>query len=989
MIIDERTKQDLSRLDYKSGGRIKAVVGESGITDRPVLMIGLGGTGADALLRTKGYIADRLDPNSHEYRQDKIEYLVIDTDRNTGQKEYEGMSLTENEFCYLSYHEGMMPDDVDEWINEGLKADFSDHGITPCRQAVRLMLFQNFSNIMNFLEDKFQRLNRCMEETYRVIVFTGIGGNTGGGLFIDIGYMLKAFLRNKGVHADTYLLAVMPDVNLQRIFPGSSYGDMIKRNGFAALKELEYLNNLKRCEKTFHARYGGWRAEIDTDEPPYGCNLLFSGVDKYNRVIDYNDVINKCTETVISLIADDWEGNLLPTLSTLLPYHIDVMSRVSEENIEAKQLFCSRNYLIPGISSACLPMDDLLSCFTGRILRRMRESWSRTVTREDVDDVIRELGISFERVYNEIKSRVTRRLPELEEFSFEDYKSDNDDIIKQCRAVLERQSAEVDRAAEDLIADLRDKLNDPDNVINSRYFANLEYGPRVTSRMLLFGRKNDPTVTEYCNNVRDVCIRMMPDRHPLEDLEYKVKMAEGIRNASFLDKLNSRKLVRDHSDNIRELFRMYLDDYIYRRMEELYREINAIIREVYNDFYERMAVLTEELWEVCAGYEEIGIKNPEEIGINTADPSWKMINSPEFIGIVEDMMDSDPNIKVRVEDAAEGIYWDFIRNPEKWTSSRNNSVVDHLNGYVSRLFSRIIRENIDTFLARLAARHGSNLEPCYRMIYNQLENEAERTIPERSETGRSFVLSYILIPSYWSLMIDDFRARGRDQHVFETRIYDKIYRLDLMCGITLSDYRYIEEYEEVYENSRNIPGLHLYEGRINWKNLPSPLLSSLWSGKHREYMEHIGLGEMEIIREYDRIFNKAEEYGYIYYADGAAHCLVDDTLETDLKEAVARAEPNETPRGQAFLKDMKEAAGVLKDALHIVMGDDGRECFDLAAFTDRGCDLHGLNMSEGELRERFREYFYRNVGVRDAVKEQIRACELYLELTEKISTMKG
>lgn len=73
MALDIDVKKKIrNSLDYECGGRLNATANTAVALDAPVLIVGLGGTGADAVIRVKKLISDRMKGDTKN-----IEYFVL------------------------------------------------------------------------------------------------------------------------------------------------------------------------------------------------------------------------------------------------------------------------------------------------------------------------------------------------------------------------------------------------------------------------------------------------------------------------------------------------------------------------------------------------------------------------------------------------------------------------------------------------------------------------------------------------------------------------------------------------------------------------------------------------------------------------------------------------------------------------------------------------------------------------------------------------
>ena len=318
MIVDERLRKDLDRLNYANGGRIRALADKITTIDNPILIVGLGGTGVDAVLRTKKLISERMVCEEGKDKPENVDYLVIDTDEKAIESSYMGTVFSSDEkFLYrtgeirsvVDDRERNMREDIKEWFNPKIDSSLIIHGAGAIRQVGRFILFQNVAQLKNLITAKFNRIKGGDNNIVYMFVFSGISGGTGSGAFIDMGYILKSIAENCQIRQITRLLfAFMPDVNLQRIGTTGPAADIIKRNGFTALKELDFLNNLRVHGRRYVVNYGSDVA-VDEIAPPYETTLLFSATDVNGVAVDYDRSMAVASETVVNFIANEVAGD--------------------------------------------------------------------------------------------------------------------------------------------------------------------------------------------------------------------------------------------------------------------------------------------------------------------------------------------------------------------------------------------------------------------------------------------------------------------------------------------------------------------------------------------------------------------------------------------------------------------------------------------------------------------------------------------------------
>ena len=203
-LSEEYKRQIRENLDMEEGGRLQALAQKARAIDAPVLIVGLGGTGVDALLITKKLICDTIEcekkSDGFSDRPKNIEYLAIDTDVTYEGKSYHGIRLNRDAdelmICTMAdvspilKHPELQPPYIRNWLNTEIETTAVINGAGAVRQLGRLMLMENRENFQQVLNSKISRLANDFPSDVPLYVFilAGISGGTGSGMFLDIPY---------------------------------------------------------------------------------------------------------------------------------------------------------------------------------------------------------------------------------------------------------------------------------------------------------------------------------------------------------------------------------------------------------------------------------------------------------------------------------------------------------------------------------------------------------------------------------------------------------------------------------------------------------------------------------------------------------------------------------------------------------------------------------------------------------------------------------
>ncbi|MCX6023549.1 MAG: hypothetical protein NTZ05_17810 [Chloroflexi bacterium] len=249
----------------------------------PTLVIGLGGTGQRVVRRLKQKVASTFGVTSAE-DYPLIRFLVIDTD-NSDDPANE-VSLSDRERVILhGYNPAQQLRDIDMPGREPLKRRLPvsisrsqqvielmnmhvTHGARQNRLVSLIGLFAQFEkvraemvgaidsvlsmargiNVGNVYLNGFQARSIPPTEggfPFRVIIICSLGGGTGSGLFLDIAYLCKHFLRNQlpQMHG---VLVLPPVLDLAVERTSWTQRQRIRANTYAALKEIDMLGDRGR-----------------------------------------------------------------------------------------------------------------------------------------------------------------------------------------------------------------------------------------------------------------------------------------------------------------------------------------------------------------------------------------------------------------------------------------------------------------------------------------------------------------------------------------------------------------------------------------------------------------------------------------------------------------------------------------------------------------------------------------------------------------------
>ncbi len=255
----------------------------------PTVLVGVGGTGAEVLLRVRRLIEEsygRLE------RFPIVSFLWVDTDKDykISNPEAAGSPLRDNEKYWASVSGKEVSDImtnmskfpwIESWFPQELERNIGalEAGAGQIRACGRFAFFYNYHKIKarfneacdrvkgheNFMQDEYDI--RVYSNGINIFVVGSLSGGTGSGMMLDLGYCIRDWLKGQGSPLIT-AIAPMPNA-----FASINVGDRVLANGYAALMELSYFSDY-RTEYTAQFSKGLSDEVRYKDRPPFDFTYL-------------------------------------------------------------------------------------------------------------------------------------------------------------------------------------------------------------------------------------------------------------------------------------------------------------------------------------------------------------------------------------------------------------------------------------------------------------------------------------------------------------------------------------------------------------------------------------------------------------------------------------------------------------------------------------------------------------------------------------------
>ncbi len=345
----------------------------------PTILIGLGGTGKEVLLRIRRQFVEKygsidnfpitsylyIDTDNAPSEESGIarerDYLINDIDFQPAEKIFNPVNPSD----YINRINDVPH--IKKWLNtsgEIGKLGTMNTGAGQIRPAARLAFYHNFDEItqkllsaksritdsrsINMVKDK-HKIKNVNTEKINVYIITSVSGGTGSGMFIDFGFLIRNLFKNQAI-SSCYIL-------LPKIFQG--YGkERVYANGYAALMELEYYN----LKNTFSV---SWKKnEPMTFQPGVYDDVYLIDGENYKNLslsdLSNRDIYKMIADTIFQDFSNSDFANYKRGVRVNL---VQYKQRLWPDDNTVSENTFSRKYSTLGQATISIPVDRIiLSC---------------------------------------------------------------------------------------------------------------------------------------------------------------------------------------------------------------------------------------------------------------------------------------------------------------------------------------------------------------------------------------------------------------------------------------------------------------------------------------------------------------------------------------------------------------------------------------------------------------------------------------------------
>jgi Tubulin like len=344
----------------------------------PTVIIGLGGTGKEVLLKIRRMIVETYGSLDN---LPIAAFLHIDTEQNAKATEQQvvlkqdiSLRPVEQVWAKVENAKAILNNlssypYLSEWFPPQLKGtDSILAGAGQVRALGKFAFTVNYAQIKAAFQDAKRRIvghEKFMLDRWKVeldkginiFVISSFSGGTGSGMFLDLAYNVR----------DWVPASEIPQTSAYMLLPGafSGLGDRVIANAYAALSEL---NHYSRSDTRFEAQYS--TSGSDRISPNSGRDTPFSFC---YLVGNSNDKVTLPTVgAVLEMVA---QNVFLDFSSGFSQYKKLVRDNIRMHWSSPDPLGFPQNFLTFGLSSIQFPVDRVLNACAARLARRVVSWW--------------------------------------------------------------------------------------------------------------------------------------------------------------------------------------------------------------------------------------------------------------------------------------------------------------------------------------------------------------------------------------------------------------------------------------------------------------------------------------------------------------------------------------------------------------------------------------------------------------------------------------
>jgi hypothetical protein len=918
-ILNERSMRELETLSSSNFGIADKNANAYLRPDSRTLIIGLGGMGQETVCRIKQTLTKRIG----KLAPNMIQFLILDTASNELSTRIQNGEILESEIVRMHTstlpqmfdHPAFMPEDIKSLIKPNFRANLDGTGANHIRLAGRLTASEPsvFNNIKRQITNCITTLRNNFTGRLYIYVISGIGGGTGSGLVVDISYLAREIchtlnLDNVSMIGNLYL----PNVHLKQADKALSY-----KNGYAALKEIDYYMNIKEIGETYTTTYPNMKVSLSSNIYDT-CNLIGGEAD--DIVVDNNReyAVSACIENIINLVTNTettdaaGENNVFFVDSFLNNARESNLSMTLGQNNSLNQFPKNAHYKYCsiGVGTLTFPNMQILEYLVGNVYNKMTGQLienCRKLNQQAVDTYEKNVGLAPDMIITPLLKRFENEIDSTMEMQIWKDKT-LESTTREVRKVVEAKAAAVHLPS---LEELTKKVISVSNNDAMEIFRDHMRGPYylkalmgsnagVVGSVVGFFNKLDGYFAQ-ANTMEGNCRATRETQEiKLKELSKMIISGGGIfGNRSFKNNID------EYIALIKEICLSEVRERLSRELKEkYYMEFNTGVGVCYAL---RRNIENNQLYycDIIEYLDAVMKKNSETSGGSlfaekTADDNILGLNDARFDNI-RNKVRSDVTNEVRSYEGerlfafTRGFLNDVANNLEKWklqeeVRSPEDSCIGSFRNFVKTAFTEYASNSFSNYLeTAYKTETDTDRESLVQQIVATLISKAKLSYSTWPTVDFDIIpelnFKYIILPKNikpsntgpvpqnsaiavtdWTVMFDRaIKTHGRNTTIMYSTDDNAMFCYNLYASLPLWMHRRIREYEENYTANVSM-GVHTNESpTLNppYAEFPPLFIPETWERATRGTNAYSNAAEIKYQEKLRFAYKKAKEYGIV------------------------------------------------------------------------------------------------------------------------------
>ena len=831
----------------------------------PVVIIGLGGTGVDAISRLKTKFQRQIKPDNEddviekgeEPRYDHIKFLGIDADKGW----LESSPLTWEEsfdincpgiFVPMKLHVLKEQKELQwmsiDYISQHLSAN--SQGAEAYRQFGRYLTIARANDIrVRISKVIMQACSGFKGRELNVHIISGISGGMGGGSFVDVCYITRKVFNDLGLYdAKVFGYFVLPDAVISKdgIIRKPVSTALNERNGIASLLEIEHLMNLKDSNEWFEQDYGSF--QIRTQQKLVDiCH--FVSATNMNGVLIPNGY-----EYALNVIGDYIIGTWYKKETFIVKDHIKFIPPKLDPEPERGY---SQNYHIIGSANAEIPTTQMATYLATQLFKKLTictKMPDNIQIEHEFADYLKLTTNRFKQLENQIEQgALWTEIPEQKVSQMITHRKSMEKKVDSY--IYEAGASSIPGLALNKLIEI---IEDPTK--GPIYAYGMMNKTGVDIFHYLGGRK------KYCSSQKNDAIN--------QHLRYQRLEKEARTTLANSNVFNKKKNIKEYASVLNNIAYWKARADKYAQLEILMENLETAFDDINKKYLIPLYETTKELidtFEANSSYFDMGKGNESQDGFTK--------QLVKFSDIQQTLDGEIRNLDLRNETG--GLLKILTAHPNVWMEHDELKLKAKISEYVLQKFNPILSGSIESFLRKdlnmVGAPEAAFANAIERHIIDPLFDDAapifwtsEPLVRNNRKTVHRSILSVPSAANCICQAAEQHKNGNNDTVVRKSLINDRIYILRTISGVPMFAYHGLTQYLNSY-NSYSGLGLHLYERNINWREiLTFPYPYSI----NPKYTKNAD--------ELLKLYHDAEGKGIIYFRDTNAYVKQYEDIDPEL-----------------------------------------------------------------------------------------------------------